>query len=236
MGHGLAPFFIHLSEAPERRTENPSFVLPYGPGNHFTCGKNSVFAKSEALVNEQDRSDIESAKNGDHQAFRHLVDRYEADVARLMWRFSQDAVVCEELVQEVFVEAYFSLDSYRFKAPFVFWLKTIATRVGYRLWKRNARERKHVHLDETAEIEAPPQDFGDRADISRLVHRLLDKLAPADRIVLTLMYFDKCSIREIGDRMGWTVPVVKTRAYRARKKMLAIAEKEHVLDEIEWTS
>ncbi len=55
-------------------------------------------------------------------------------------------------------------------------------------------------------------------------------------MVLTLMYFDKCSIREIGDRMGWSVPVVKTRAYRARKKMLAIAEKEHVLDEIEWTS
>ncbi len=92
-------------------------------------------------MNEQDRQDIENARNGDHEAFRRLVERYEADISRLMWRFTPLKQVCEELVQEAFVEAYLSLGSYKFKAAFLFWLKTIATRVGYRLWKRRAKER-----------------------------------------------------------------------------------------------
>lgn len=184
-------------------------------------------------MNQQDRKDIENAQNGDHDAFRCLVERYEADISKLMWRFTQDSQVCEELVQEAFVEAYFSLESYRFKAPFLFWLKTIATRVGYRLWKRQARERKVVQIDYAGDLEAPKQK-DDAEDLTRIVNALLAELAPADRMVLTLLYFEKCSVREIAEHMGWNQALVKTRAYRARKKLLGIANRMHIWDELEW--
>jgi len=184
-------------------------------------------------VNQQDRQDIEDARSGDHDAFRRLVERYEADISRLMWRFTQSDQVCEELVQEAFVEAYFSLGSYKFKAPFLFWLKTIATRVGYRLWKRQAKERHFVPIDYVADMEAPEiKDNSD--DLNRIVNTLLAELAPADRMVLTLLYFEKCSVREIAEHMGWNQALVKTRAYRARKKLLGIANRMQIWDELEW--
>ena len=110
-------------------------------------------------MNQQDQQDIKNARNGDHDAFRRLVERYETDISRLMWRFTQSEQVCEELVQEAFVEAYFSLDSYKHKAPFLFWLKTIATRVGYRLWKRQAKDRQFVKIDYCLLYKSPsPRD------------------------------------------------------------------------------
>jgi RNA polymerase sigma-70 factor (ECF subfamily) len=184
-------------------------------------------------VSEQDRQDIEDTRNGNHEAYRRLVERYEADISRLMWRFTQSEQVCEELVQEAFVEAYFSLDSYKFKAAFLFWLKTIATRVGYRLWKRRAKERQFVQIDYVPEMEAPKRkDHSD--DVIRIVNTLLDQLDPADRMVLTLRYFEKCSVRDIAKHMGWSQALVKTRAYRARKKLRVIADRMQIWDELEW--
>ena len=186
-------------------------------------------------MNQEDRPDIDAAKNGDHDAYRRLVERYEADISRLMWRFTATDYVCEELVQEVFVEAFFSLDSYRYRAPFVYWLKTIATRVGYRLWKRQAKDSQVIELERAAEPEAPRQGPKEE-DVQRIAHQLLARLAPADRLVMTLLYLDKCSVKQIAERMGWNQAVVKTRAYRARKKLRAIADKEQIWDELEWTA
>ena len=184
-------------------------------------------------MNQQDRQDIENARKGDHEAFKRLVERYEVDISRLMWRFTQSEQVCEELVQEAFVEAYFSLDSYKFKAPFLFWLKTIATRVGYRLWKRQAKDRQFVQLDSVADMEAPV--YKDNSDeVSQVVNTLLAHLEPADRMVLTLLYFEKCSVRDIAKHMGWNQALVKTRAYRARKKLLGIANSMQIWEKLEW--
>ena len=184
-------------------------------------------------MNQQDRQDIENARNGDHEAFRRLVESYESDISRLMWRFTQSEQVFEELFQEAFVEAYFSLASYRFKAPFVFWLKTIATRVGYRLWKRQAKDRQFVQIDYAGDLEAPEQKDNSE-DLNKIVNTLLAELATPDRMVLTLLYFEKCSVREIAEHMGWNQALVKTRAYRARKKLLGIANRMQIWDELEW--
>ncbi|MHC4628636.1 MAG: sigma factor, partial [Planctomycetota bacterium] len=56
-----------------------------------------------------DRKDIEACLGGDKDSYARLVRRYEAQITKLMWRFSRDPTICEELVQEVFVEAYLSL-------------------------------------------------------------------------------------------------------------------------------
>jgi RNA polymerase sigma-70 factor (ECF subfamily) len=185
-------------------------------------------------VNQQDRQDINAAQNGDHDAYRRLVERYELDISKLMWRFTQDEQVCEELVQEVFVEAYFSLEGYKFKAPFQFWLKTIATRVGYRLWKRQAKERQSVPLDQIPDIE-DTKSPDTSEDLLAVANALLAHLPSADRLVLTLLYFEKCSVREIAEHMGWNQALVKTRAYRARKKLLGIANSLQIWDKLEWT-
>lgn len=151
-----------------------------------------------------------------------------------MWRFCQNAQACEELVQEVFVEAYYSLGGYQFKAPFIFWLKRIATRVGYHFWKQRDRRKLFVRLEDAPDV-AAPEGPADKNDIQRFAYELLQRLPSSDRLVLTLLYFDECSTAQIAERMGWSRAMVKMRAYRARAKLRTLVENENLLEDLEWT-
>jgi len=171
---------------------------------------------------------------GDENSYARLVRRYETQITRLMWRFSRDPAVCEELVQEVFVEAYFSLKSYRGQAPFLHWLRKIATRVGYRFWKEQARDKRYLPLEDFDAIERTEEGSMDPSEAAKILHSLLGRLRRADRLVLTLMYFEGCCTKEIAEQMGWSQAVVKMRAYRARKKIKEIAERENLLERLGW--
>ena len=120
---------------------------------------------------------IEACLSGDQRCWASLVKRYEKDVGRQMWRFSRDPLVWEELIQDVFVELYYSLPRYRrHGVPFEHWLRRIATRVGYRHWKRQGRE-KSVELHDQWHSSAPgPAETLEASDAARLLHELLAKL------------------------------------------------------------
>jgi len=180
-------------------------------------------------VKNTDWPDIEAALAGDGNAFARLVRRYEPQVAALMWRFSREPQQFEELVQDVFVQAYYSLASYRGKGPFLHWLRRIAARVGYRFWKRRAREKLHVSLADIDGI-AARQGGLEPSAAGEILDALLGRLRPADRLVLALQYFEQCSMKEIAQRTGWNVAMVKMRAHRARKKLKAIARREGLFD------
>ena len=158
--------------------------------------------------------DIAAARHGDGDAYARIVRRYQPTIARRMTRFARSAADVEELVHDVFVEAYFSLQRYRGDAPLEHWLQKIATRVGYRFWKRRASERKTVTLEEhvaaTAEREAD--------DVEPLLIAVA-KLPPRDRLVITLMYLEGHSVAEAAALSGWSQTLVKVQAFRARAKL-----------------
>ena len=186
-------------------------------------------------MEDSDWNDIQACLAGSDDAFARLVERHERGVARQMWRFSRDPGRCEELVQDVFVEAYQSLRTYRGDAPFLHWLRRIATRVGYRFWRERAKDRPRVPLANIEPI-AERRDEVDPAGAGEILDALLGRLAPDDRLVLTLEYFEECSMKEIAERTGWTEDAVKMRAYRARAKLREIAEREKLLEVLGWTS
>lgn len=165
---------------------------------------------------------------GDVQACERLLKRHEAQIARQMWRFTRDRAEQAELVQEVMTQVYLSLHRYRPKGtPLAHWISRIATHVGYGYWKQESRRRKHRSLDEAADIAAaaPPDSPSEAAGI---LHKLLSLLRPADRLALTLMYFDDCSILQIADRTGWNTAMVKMRVHRARKRLRKIIEQQNL--------
>ena len=186
------------------------------------------------IVDDTDRRDIAAVLGGDEESFARLIRRHQPAMAGLMWRFTRDAARCEELVQDVFVEAWFGLDGYRGEAPFEQWLRRIATRVGYRFWKDRSRRAAQAPLGKI-DPAAPATDL-DPAAAGAAVHTLLSRLPPAERLVITLMYFDGCGTREIAARTGWNRAMVKMRAYRARRRLKAIAQREHLLEKLGWTS
>jgi RNA polymerase sigma-70 factor (ECF subfamily) len=181
------------------------------------------------LVDAAQWVEIRAAIGGDGEAFGRLVQCHQQVVADYMWRFTRNRGQWEELVQDVFVEAYFSLKSFRGRAPLAHWLKKLATRVGYRYWKRRKRMRAEGNVPIQAWDAAAPAapDALEVQQAGAAVHAVLARLAPRDRLVLTLFYLEDCAVAEIARLTGWSQTMVKVQAFRARKrlkKLLAEAE------------
>ncbi len=177
------------------------------------------------MVSEEDQQDIADSLAGNGEGYSRLVRRYQDKVAAQMWRFTRDMVVLDQLVQDVFVEAYLSLKGFRGRAPFLHWLRRVATRVGFRYWKSRARiEEREVTLKETnLNLTAAPETLTP-SEAAYMLYQLLGKLSPADRLVLTLFYFEDCDVKEIAARSGWNGGLVKVRLHRARKKLKSLLE------------
>jgi RNA polymerase sigma-70 factor (ECF subfamily) len=182
-------------------------------------------------VSEADWTDIAKTLNGDEHAYGRIVSRYQDQITAQVWRYSRQRADCEQLVHEVFVEAYLSLRAYKARAPFLHWLRRIATRVGYRYWKQQARARRQSSVpiqDWHRSVEPVNNDRAEQA--ASVVHRLLGELPPRDRLVLTLIYLEGCSVAEAAEHSGWSQTMVKVQAHRARKKLKKLLD-ERQLDE-----
>ena len=94
-----------------------------------------------------------------------------------MWRFTRNRGEWEELVQDVFVEAYFSLKSFRGRAPLLHWLKKVATRVGYRYWKRRKHQRAGATCPSNPGMPSPASpDLIEVRQAGAKAHAMLAKL------------------------------------------------------------
>lgn len=167
------------------------------------------------LVSNVDRIAIESSLKGDQDAYRELVRRYEAEVAAFLWRFTSSAMGREELTSEVFVQAYFSLPTYRGESKFSVWLKGIAVRVGHKHLRELARRKRHVSL---SGIDVAQESDADASDEEQL-RDLLARLSARDRLVLTLLYWEGMSVAECAKVTRWSQTMVKVQAFRARKRL-----------------
>jgi len=189
---------------------------------------NAINETGKSTLVDSDREDVKRSQKGDGDAFRHLIEKHQSSISSRMWRFSRDPLVHEELVQDVFIEVYKSLGTYRFKAPFSHWLARIATRIGYRYWKKMARQRSNptVPLEEWDGIREERIDELDPEAAADLLHRLLAMLPPRDRLVLTLRYIEDHSIEETARMAGWSRSMTKVQIWRAKKKLKKLFE-EH---------
>jgi RNA polymerase sigma-70 factor, ECF subfamily len=178
------------------------------------------YAGKYVLTNvASDTDDIRATLDGDEVAYARLVERYESQVFLQMWRFTRDRRVIEELVQDVFVEIYFSLGSFGGGARFPQWIRKIATRVGYRYWKTENRTRNRQELlaqHGQFRVQVVPREPSEAAEA---LFQMLERLAPRDRLVLTLYYYDQCDTREISERTGWSQVLVRVQMHRACQKL-----------------
>lgn len=169
----------------------------------------------ESPVSEDDARDIRAVLAGEEAAFRRIVERYEHDIYRQMWRFTRDRLMLDELVQEAFVQVFYSLPRFRGDAPLLHWIRRISTRVGYQYWKKSRKQRENQERLAQCVRECPAPRDQSPEEAGELLHRLLATLPPKDRLVLTLYYLEDCSAADIAARMGWNATLVRVRVHRA---------------------
>ena len=183
---------------------------------------------------------IAAAVQGDTASFEPLIQKYSPRVFATARRYARRESEVEDIVQEVWLKAYQKLESFRGEAPFEHWLMRLAVRTCYDFLRAHQRNRETVF----SELSEPESDWLDRfvqqpetatedADAARqLIGRLLEQLSPAARLIITLLEIEERSVKEIAQLTGWSVPLVKVRAFRARaemRKLLAKMTKEKYL-------
>ena len=173
---------------------------------------------------------ISAARNGDPASFEPLVAKYQGRVFATARRYARRESEVEDIVQEVFIKAYQKLDGFRGEAPFEHWLMRLAVRTCYDFLRRHQRNRETT-FSELTEAESDwldrfvvqPESASEEAEAARqLIDKVLSRLSPPARLVITLLEIEERSVKEISEITGWSVPLVKVRAFRARAEMKKI--------------
>ena len=183
-------------------------------------------------VDEQsDEALATAAGRGDEQAFEQLFYRHRKRVARLAGRFFNRPEKIEEIVQESFTKMYVAIGNYSAERgqSFGAWLARIAINSCYDELRRTRRRPEGALHDVTADemawlaAEARPPSSASNSEstviLRDLAAKLLARLAPDDRLVLTLLDGEEMSVIEIAQALGWSDSKVKVRAHRARQSL-----------------
>jgi RNA polymerase sigma-70 factor (ECF subfamily) len=170
---------------------------------------------------------------GDTERFSELVTRYQSRLFATARRYARREDEVQDVVQEIFLKAFSKLSSWRGEAPFEHWLMRLAVRTCYDALREHQKNREHsvsdLTEDETGWLDRfaiAPADSNPGADAAKtLVSKVLEKLSPPGRLIITLLEIEDRSVKEIAELTGWSVPLVKVRAFRARAEMKKILQR-----------
>ncbi len=170
---------------------------------------------------------IAAVLRGDTASFEPLITKYSPRIFATARRYARRDSEVEDIVQEIWAKSFHKLSSFRGDAPFEHWLMRLAVRTCYDFLRAHQRNRENSFTDLTQPEDdwlerfaaAPAEASEDSAAAKQLVERLLEMLSPPARLVITLLEIEDRSVKEIAELTGWSVPLVKVRAFRARAEL-----------------
>jgi RNA polymerase sigma-70 factor (ECF subfamily) len=183
---------------------------------------------------------IAAVLKGETALFEPLIEKYSPRVFATARRYARRESEVEDIAQEVWLKAFQKLSSFRGDAPFEHWLMRLTVRTCYDFLRGHQRNRESSFSELTEPEDdwlerfvTQPETAGEDAAAARqLVQRLMEQLSPPARLIITLLEIEDRSVKEISQLTGWSVPLVKVRAFRARaemRKLLARIAKEKYL-------
>lgn len=176
---------------------------------------------------------IAAALKGDAASFEPLIEKYSPRVFATARRYARRDSEVEDIAQEVWLKAFQKLSSFRGDAPFEHWLMRLTVHTCYDFLRAHQRNRESS-FSELTEPESDwldrfvtqPELAGENADAARqLIEKILAQLSPPARLIITLLEIEDRSVKEISQLTGWSVPLVKVRAFRARAEMRKLLAK-----------
>ena len=182
------------------------------------------------MTREEELALLRRAKSGDSGAFEEIVRAHEATVYHLALRQLGSREDAEDAAQEVFLKAYTGLQSFRGESRLSVWLYRVTNNVCIDLLRRRKETVSLSSEDsdgEPLELEIPdarfdPAALAERADLREQVGKALDRLPPDARQILLLRELGGQSYDEIAQTLSLDIGTVKSRIFRARKKLCTL--------------
>jgi len=168
---------------------------------------------------------------GGRNEFRTLVERYQSMVFRTCMGFLHDKDDADDLTQEVFIQAYQSLNKFKNDSAFSTWIYRIAVNASLNRLRKNSRTPilnrldslfvtgKEKEISLTANDDEDPESILIRLEKSKWIQAALDSLPENQRTVIVLSKYDDLSQKEIAEIMKITEGAVESLIQRAKANL-----------------
>jgi RNA polymerase sigma-70 factor (ECF subfamily) len=185
---------------------------------------------------------VKRLKNGDDDAFPIVMEKYQKLVLNCSFKFLRNRESAEDITQEVFLEVFESIYSFRGESRLSTWIYRIAVTKCLNHLKSQRRKKRLAVLvslfegERTEERLSSPGDMSPDQELQNqerasILQWALAKLPDNQRIALTLSKYDELSYEEVGSVMNTSISSVESLIHRAKtnlRKILLGYYKEHL--------
>lgn len=180
----------------------------------------------------EDRELVRRAQAGETEAFEVLVRKHQGRVFAVAGGILRNREDVEDIAQQVFVKAYFSLKKFDQRAAFSTWLYKITVNECWDLLRKKkvrplvyeselSKEQAETYQATEQKAEQGP-DVSDRLEVREQLEQWLECLEERDRAMLVLKEMQGFTVDEIAEMMGINGNTVKVRLFRARRKIAEV--------------
>ena len=173
---------------------------------------------------------LENLKKRDFKSFRILIDEHQKKILNTCFRFVNNREDAEDLAQEVFVEVYKSIHSFRGESKISTWIYRIAVTKSLDFIRKKKRKKrfsiiKKVFSDDTLADEIAlnknlyPDTHIEEMERIRILNNALESLPENQRTAFTLSKYDEMSYKEIAEILNTTIPSVESLIHRAKNNL-----------------
>jgi RNA polymerase sigma-70 factor (ECF subfamily) len=185
-----------------------------------------VFAVRNVTDSEESVSDemlLKSVAEGDKAAMHIIFARHRVRVFRFIQRMVRNTAIADDLVSQVFLDVWRSANSFESRSRVFTWLLSIARFKAL----SSLRQRTYENIDQDdvvgiVDAADTPEVALDRKETNAILRACIDKLSPAHREIIDLVYYHEQSIAEASVIVGIPHATVKSRMFYARKQLARI--------------
>jgi RNA polymerase sigma-70 factor (ECF subfamily) len=209
--------------------------VPKAEGSGLATAMAAKAVQARAPIAIDDRELVRRAQQEDQAAFEELVRRHQHRVVAVAGGILRQREDVEDIAQQVFVKAYFSLKRFDQRAAFSTWLYKITVnecwdllrkkKVRPLVYESDLSEEQARQYGAPEERSAPLPDISDKLVAREQVEKLLECLDERDRMMLVLKEVEGFAVEEIAEILELNANTVKVRLFRARRKIVVEARK-----------
>lgn len=178
-----------------------------------------------------DNGIIEKLKQGNDSVFKELVETYRNMVVNTCFGLLHNTEDAEDVAQDVFIEVFRSVASFRADSKISTWLYRIAVNRSLNFIRDNKKRRWFQSFDDVMESKKEalnqlnyqssddPESEMENSQRALLLHEAIDSLPENQRVAFTLNKYEDLAYKEISEVMNLSVSSVESLIHRAKKNL-----------------
>jgi RNA polymerase sigma-70 factor (ECF subfamily) len=190
----------------------------------------SITGGSQSLLSDEDARLLRGLRAGIESAYEELIARYQQPVYSMVFRLLGDQNDASDVVQEVFLKIFRSVNSFKERSSLRTWIYRIAVNEAHnhRRWFSRHRKREvafdreddeHRGFDVTPDPGPSPFDFALDRETHVLIQRALEEISPVFRTAVVLRDIEGLGYEEIAEILQISLGTVKSRILRGREAL-----------------